>query len=479
MSNLNGIKAELCKKSFYIFFKEFWSISVPAEFEDNWHIRYICDELQQIGETLIEGKVKLHDLIINVPPGSTKSTIASVMFPAWLWTKQQSLKVLTGSHSSTVSLMMSVKSRDIIRSEKYKLYFPEVKLKDDEDTKSFYATTELGERRATTVGKEITGHHADIIIIDDAVPASPSENQLDRAKTWMTEKLQTRKSDKRKTPTILIMQRVSDKDPTAILLKTSDNVKHICLPAEVSENVKPDSLKDNYINGYLDPNRLGESVLREMQVALGSYGYSSQFQQTPSPKGGGIIKDEWIKVKSMDEVPLKELLKIPPNFYVDTAYTENRDNDPSAIIVAKEYENQLYIMNGEQFWMEFPSLVKKIIEKVNQQGYTSKSKIYVEGKASGKSLIQQLKKDTKLNVIEDKTLTKLKGGKEQRLESISPIVESGRVIFIDGSWNDELKTQITSMKPARYDMRDALIMSVQNEILNKRKGSGTYAYKRS
>lgn len=458
--DITSLKAEACKKSFHYFFKEFWDIIIAEELVENFHIKYLCDELQKVGEAVLAGEDKLHDLIINIPPGTTKSTIASVMFPAWLWTRQQSLKILTGSHSSGLSLEMSVKSRDIVRSQKYTRYFPNIRLKDDSDTKSNYKTVENGVRIATSVGSSAIGMHSHIIIIDDPVTTNPSSGELRTANNWITNELATRKVDKSKCPTILIMQRISEKDPSAEMLNKSNNVKHICLPAIQTKDVKPAELAEQYVDGLLDPKRLSRSVLRDMKTSLGSYGYSAQFLQTPSPEGGGIIGTDWVKV--IDEEP-EWLHNVPVNFWVDTAYTKDTSNDPSAIVATKLHQNNLYVIGLFEEWLEFPQLVKRLGEFCNKYGYDNRSKVYIEPKASGLSVVQSLQ-NSSLNVVKFKAPT---DSKDTRLKSVSPKFEARKIKIVDHPLAETLIAQLTSFKPVHDDMRDCLTMAIEKELMKQ------------
>ena len=108
------INAEICKQDFFEFVKEFWHEVIPEPPVWNWHIEYLCGRLQEYGMRVVRREPKLSDLIINIPPGTSKSTIATVMFPAWLWTVDPTIRALTGSYSASLSTD-AVKSRDIIR----------------------------------------------------------------------------------------------------------------------------------------------------------------------------------------------------------------------------------------------------------------------------------------------------------------------------------------------------------------------------
>ena len=129
----NQIRAELCKRSFFFFLKEFWHIIIPEDPVYNWHMEYLCDELQKVVTKVKNREAKDYDLIINIPPGTSKSTIATVMLPAWSWIVDPTIRSLTASYSASLSTDHSMKSRDIIRSDKFKSYFPEIDIKRDQD----------------------------------------------------------------------------------------------------------------------------------------------------------------------------------------------------------------------------------------------------------------------------------------------------------------------------------------------------------
>lgn len=290
------IDAIACRKSFYEFVKEFWSIVCNETPIWNWHIKYLCNELQTMVERVAERKAKLYDLIINIPPGSSKSTICTIMLPAWCWIPDPSIRIMSASYSSNLSLEHADKSRDIIRSDKYRKYFPEIVLRKDKDLKSHYENTNLGTRFATSVGGTATGMHGHIIIVDDPLNPKQAISELERASanTWLDNTLSTRKVDKALTPLILIMQRLHPSDCTAHILEKGTRVKHICLPGTLLGTGKcvPSELSEYYREGLLDPVRLSEETLENMRKDMGEYNYISQIDQNPVPKDGAMFKTE-------------------------------------------------------------------------------------------------------------------------------------------------------------------------------------------
>lgn len=284
----------ICKDSFYDFVKEFWSVTIARKAIWNWHVKYLCDELQIVAERVFKGLSKEYDLIINISPGSTKSTICSVMFPAWVWTRMVEAQFITTSYTFNLAMDLSRRSRDIIISPEYTRCW-DIKLRDDQNVKTHFMNTSGGFRIAMGTGG-VTGFHGHFIIVDDPLDPNEalSEVELNNANTWMNETLSQRKVEKAITPTILIMQRLHQNDPSANMLANSEEgrVKHIKLPAEENDDIKPIELRKYYTEGLMDPYRLTREVLSENRKKLGEYGYAGQFQQDPVPKGGGLFKTE-------------------------------------------------------------------------------------------------------------------------------------------------------------------------------------------
>src|SRR5690606_25616452 len=109
------------------FMKGMWEVIVPESPIWNWHIEYICNELQTVAERVFEGKPKLYDLIINLPPGMSKSSIISIFFPAWVWTRMPTARIISASYSYPLAYDLSRKCRDVIKSDKYRTLFPDIK----------------------------------------------------------------------------------------------------------------------------------------------------------------------------------------------------------------------------------------------------------------------------------------------------------------------------------------------------------------
>ncbi len=467
------VESEVCKASLFEFMKSFWGVIINEEPVYNWHIKFLCDELQKVGELIINRQPKEYDVIINVPPGSTKTTIALIMFPAWLWARAPWVRIISNSYSGELAVEASSKSKDIIQSARYRLLFPDTVIRRDKSGKESYDTTKNGARYTTSTGGTITGRHAHVILNDDPQNTKQADSKpyRDQANAH-TATLSTRKVDKKNTPMITIMQRLHTEDVTGYLLKRKgEKIKHICLPAELSDRVNPPELKDYYVDGLLDPIRIDRSVLEEAKLDLGSRGYAGQMSQSPTVDGGNVVRKDWFRyVSASDFGRMYEGAGRPPiTFFGDTAYTEDAKNDPSGFIATCKIENNLYITHAHKVLKEFPDLIKFLPTYVQAHGYSNRSTIRIEPKANGKSVIQQLSKTTKLNVTEtDSEL--IKDSKETRLTVGSPSIECGRVWLVADNWNEEFVEEICAFPKAAHDEYvDLISYAIDYYLLSEKK----------
>ena len=444
-------KAEMCRRSLYYFLQEFWDIVIQEDPVWNWHIPYICDELQKLSSNIKERKPKLYDIIINIPPGTTKSTIVSVMFPAWLWAIDPSIRIISSSYSGDLSIELATKSKDIIESDRYRRYFPEVSIRRDKSGKQHYENEAGGFRYATSTGATVTGFHAHIIINDDPVnPKQANSEVMRQTANEHTKTLSSRKVNKENTPVVTIMQRLHEDDVTGYLLKKKgETIRHLCLPAEVSDDVKPAELKARYVDGLLDPKRLSRETLAEAKTDLGAQQYSGQYDQNPVPDGGNIIKYEWFRRISLADFRAMRFRE-PIHFYLDTAYDKKgrNDNDPSGILAACRIGQHIYLVDAQKVYKGMPDLLRFLPDYVYTHGGDKESILHIEPKANGISVVQMLEEITTLNVRRTPTPV---DSKETRLKAVSPRIECGRVYIVEGSWNEEFTTGVCGFPSLKHD----------------------------
>lgn len=460
-----AIKKKLCELEFYEFFKAAWNVVEPSvPLSTNWHHKYLCDELQKEAERIIEQRPKTRDIIINVPFRSTKSLLVTVLFPVWCWVKDPKLRFITASYSAELSIEHATRSRDVILSDWFQGLWGDIfHIKKDQNLKARYENNWLGVRRATSVGGTVTGQGGDFLIVDDPVSPQHAASQIERenANEWYRTTFYSRLNQANVGIRIIIMQRIHENDLSGFLLNSQNQLsyKHICIPATSDgAMIKPKNLKENYDeDGLFWSDRFSQKILDDYKQALGSYGYAGQLMQSPTPIDSGMIKHEWFNV---DNFRVDDTSTV--NFIIDPAYTANQKNDPSALLAYIYKDNKWQIIDCINVHKEFPDLIRFIPQWVQKNGYTNRSRVYVEPKASGKSIVQTLIRGTGLNIREDKPPTK---DKVARVQDISATLESGRVSILKGEWNEEFIDQLTKFPSAKHDdMVDCLVMAVNKEI---------------
>lgn len=442
--------AELLRRDLKRFVREFWDCVNNEPLIWNWHLDVLCEELMYLSRRVYNKQPKTGDSIINVPPGTSKTKVCSVLATCWDFANKPSIKEFVGSYSDSAALSIAYDIRTVMRSEKYKELFPEVQINKDFDTKHEFRTSEGGHFFAFTVGGTLTSKHADILKVDD--PLNPNEinstARLEETNRFFDRTLPSRKTDKAMTPTVLIMQRLSQNDSTAHLLaKKGSNVRHICLPAEESDVVKPAHLRSNYVNGLLDPVRLNSTVLADMATDLGSANYAAQFAQDPTPEGGTIWRPEYFIAVPDTQFPSRGSFSTY-GFDWDTAVTDKNKNAASAYVAGGTIKNNLYIDSVDFAWLEFPELVKWMARLRGPH--------YIENKSSGRDLKTTLTRNGINAVLVDVPAQ----DKEARARQATPTAEAGRLFVrqsvLDKLLNDKQQGVLRFPNSKHKDLADAL-----------------------
>jgi predicted phage terminase large subunit-like protein len=433
------LRIETYNESYYEFFKDAYKALLPNEpYNDNWHIKYICDKLQEIQTRVSDRKIRRKDTIINVPFRSAKSLMVTVMFPVWCWTKDQSLSFITTSYAASLAEDHSQKSRDLINTLWFKEHYPDaISFSDNTNTKQEYKITGGGYRKAVGVGGQITGSGASIIICDDPQDPKRAASEVERKNTinFYTGTLYSRLNQPEIGHRIIVQQRLHEQDLTGYLLENfPDSYEHICIPAEIDQesNVKPIELTEHYIDNLFWNTRFSRRVINDFIKILGSQQAAGQLQQRPAPLEGDMIKKSWFDIVDPSTIT-RDTNHEPIMFYLDTAESEESKlrGDQTAMFVGFKQNNYLYVCNILLWKQEFYQLVKTIPDACINNGYTSRSYIKIEPKSSGKSIVSQLRGSTNLNVME---LPAPKDDKITRLSAITPILESRRVKLLAGNY---------------------------------------------
>lgn len=394
--------------SLYEFVKQAWAVVEPgAPFVPSWHIETICEHL----EAVTEGSIRR--LLINIPPRHSKSSIVSVLWPMWEWLADPTQKYLCASYSSTLSIRDNLKARRLIQSPWYQERWGKLfAFAGDQNAKQRFENSKTGYRIATSVGGTATGEGGTRLILDDPHGAQDAQSEAMRESTldWFDAVWSTRLNNPKTDAMIVVMQRLHEKDISGHILDDISGWEHICIPAEFDGERRKTSL------GYYDPRkvknelicpeRFGPKEIAALKQSLGEYGASGQLQQNPVPSGGGILKVENFK-KWPHNKPLPQFEYILQSY--DTAFTEKTTGDPTGFecwgVFTYEKIHQVMLLAAWDEHLGYPELRTKVIDEWRTEyggnpkgqyvGHPTKPKrpdrILVEAKASGQSLLQDLR----------------------------------------------------------------------------------------
>lgn len=457
--HLRIVARNMCQSSFEFFVRLFWDEVPLARFLLwNWHMSVFCDELSTIAQYIFRGERPPYHLICNVAPGTSKSSIWSILFHCWVWCVMPGAGFISASHTHSLVLDLSARTRDTLKGPLYQYLFPEIEFSESQDAKGHFRNTKGGERFVCTVsGASPMGKHCSVFLIDD--PINPekalTEDGRRTAEEFITRSASTRRIRGKGGDVfaiLLVMQRLGQGDPTDVMLKIAElpdarPVRHICLPAEITDAISPPEYKKYYegyntdgdcvSDGLMDPVRLSRRVLKEQYSILGSWAYAGQFLQSPRPLGGGMFKRVWFN---------NRLRAAPYNCKRIRYWDRAASKESSACATA----GVLMAYDGDKFYVEDVAYGRWEPDERNAMMLATAQKdrsrygkyepiIYVEheggstGKESFLYLVRLLARNGFTRVRQD--VVTGKGGKDTRAEPWADQLASGNVFLIESGWD--------------------------------------------
>jgi phage terminase large subunit-like protein len=500
----------------------------PGDPDINWHHQVIAGHL----EAVARGEIR--NLIDNQPPRTTKTSLVSICFQAWIWCQPPErwaplmgphVKFLCVSYGAKLAEEIAVKARRLIQGYWYQSHWGhQVEIRDDQSNRNNFANMLGGERLSSSIEGGLLGRGGDIQIVDDPHNLEGAESDIQRRATIdAMRSLVTRVTDPRRSARILVMQRLHLDDATNYALENWGVVKHLMFPMryEVRRAVPEDPRTEE--GELLWPEVWNEEIVEQEEKELTEYGVAGQLQQSPTTKGGEIIKramwrlwpgdfpeadlvdaiyqctmcgwhgrkpdtdDETIECPSCDSVANRHIA-FPEFSYrllsVDTAYGEKQDNSWSAATCwgvwhDKEDAPRAMLMHA---WRGRPRLrgmpesknpkeKKGLVETIHEIASTRQvDTILIEHKTRGTDLYQELERqmaEWPYNLVYFEPA----GSKEIRLEACVPLFTNDRVWAPDKIWADQVISEVAAQPRAQFSdlsdtMSSALIWMRRQGILS-------------
>lgn len=448
----------LSEASFEKMIRIWFELIQAQKFQPNWHHLYLCHEVEEI----IAGRRK--DTIFNVTPGSGKTEIFSIHLPPYAMIKLPKVRNLNLSFADSLVKRNSKRIRELLSSREWQELWPSkfATAKDDEIQVLNSEKRVWAEIISKAAGGQVTGSRggymtegfSGMVMLDDIDKPDDMLSKVKREKTHMLLKNTIRsRRMKDTTPVIAIQQRLHTQDSTWFMMNGGMGIEfdQISIPALVTaeygdslpEWLKPHFEKDVLSSDYVEidgvkhysfwPAKESVHDLIKLKEA-DPYTFESQYQQNPFALGGNVFDTSWWKFygnsdKCMEFAPDKFDYRF---ITADTAQKTKELNDYSVFILWGRIGEKIYFIDGVRGKWEAPQLRTEFEAFVNQCWRDNKAKgtlrkIYVEDKASGTGLIQDLAKKTPINI------TPLQRDKDKttRAMDAQPVIKAGRVMLPD------------------------------------------------
>lgn len=453
------------------------------------HHRLICQLLQNVADGEIDR------LMIFAPPGVGKSVMISQRFPAWLMGYQPGIKLIAASHTATLAARNGKKARDIIRHPAYRLVMPEIAIDPDSGARDDWTTTTGGEYYASGMLGGVTGRRADGVIIDDPFKGrKEADSDVVRESSWEAYKSDLRSRLRKDGWIVLMHQRWHDDDIAGRILPADWDGQSGWIEARDGEQWFVANLQmecefpDNDLLGrkegeLLWPEWFDAKRVAQDKITAGSRDWNAKYQGRPRDAEGGILQRRWWR-KWPGAKPPKCMFVLQS---WDTAFEEDEEDDESArttwgVFDLQDEANLAIVQDAvragklppwkdekgklgevhryhavllERFHgrVEFRELKREAKDGIRR---FRPDRILIEKKASGHSLIQELRR-ARVPVKEwlpDRS-------KRGRAWAAQVAFEQGAIWHMDRTWAEDVIDQCARFPTGKLDdIVDTVTMSI-------------------
>lgn len=450
--------ADAAAKSFLGFIQAIYPAFKLASFQHELIETLDALERQTLGK---------HNLLITMPPRHGKSTIATVAFPAYYMLRQSSRKILSVSYGSELASAFGRQVRDLTLEPIIAQAFPGFQLNPTSTAVDDWRTTDDGRYYACGVGGGTTGRPANLLLIDDPFKSRPEADSpatRNKVHSFYNGSLVNRKEPELDgTPPIeiLIQTRWHPDDLAGRIMESDDwsdgDWHHINFPAIKTTVPVTGGLPTE---SALWPERFPMEMLEKMR-RRDPREFAALYQQSPYIQGGNLIRPTWFNYYEKSD--------LPPRFHTlilaaDTSFKAKTYHDPSVIMaVGLSSTGDIYILDVQRERLDYPALKRKfLMENAKWRGKGLRG-IYVEDRASGQTILQDLRKEPGISVIPYlPTGGRGTNDKVTRVQSILPLIEGGRVwLPEEAPWLNTFLDEIQSFPNSKHDDQiDALAIAL-------------------
>jgi predicted phage terminase large subunit-like protein len=442
--NRHALLHTLLRSDFMCFAHRCFQTVAPGQvYQPSWH-------LEALGYHLMECLAgRCQRLIITLPPRGLKSLFCSVALPAFALGLNPTQRILCCSYAQDLAAKHARDCRSVLESPWYQQIFPKTRIDPRKNTEAEIETTAKGFRLATSVGGTLTGRGGRLVIIDDPMKPGDAYSEAKRQGVWQWYEttLLSRLDNKAEDVIIVVMQRLHVDDLAGHLLEQDAgqwSVLNLPALAEADEltPLGGGRMQSRKHGEALHPGREPVPVLERTRAEMGSLAFAAQYQQSPVPIEGGLVKWSWFgrfqdppRRRSGDQLVMSW----------DTAVKAEQTNDFSVCTTWLVRGKACHLLEVFRQRLEYPALKRAIIDRARDYDPTA---LLIEDKGSGQSLIQELREESAFRPI----AIEPEGDKVTRMSVQSAKIEAGHVLIPEAaSWLGEFQKEILSFPNGRHD----------------------------
>lgn len=432
------------------FVEEAWKVLEPrATFVDNWHIDAICAHL----EAVTRGEI--NRLLINIPPGSSKSLLVSVLWPAWEWAMgYHSLRYLATSFNDGPVKRDTRKTRDLIRSRWFQTLWPEVQLVRAGEMS--FANSGTGSREGVAFGS-LTSQRGDRLIIDDPHSTKTAESDAERNETarQFREGALDRLNDLDRSAIVVIMQRLHMDDVSGVIeTMPEQGFVQLIIPMRFEVERRCTTRigwtdPRTYDGELMDPVRFTPTAVDKLETGKGQYAWAGQYQQRPAPREGGMFPVDLIETVEHAPAGGKEVRGW------DIAGSIKKTSPYTAGVKIKQMPNgDIYVLDVKRGQLKINKAEQLIVDTATDDGIFVLQSIPQDPGSAGLSQKDQLA--ARLAGLQFRFSPET-GAKEDRAIPVASQVQAGKLYFVRGGWNGDLREEMRNFPTGSFkDQVDAL-----------------------
>jgi predicted phage terminase large subunit-like protein len=418
-----------------------YAVALCRDYRLARHHRVLIEKLERVERGMLKR------LMVFMPPRHGKSLTASCIFPPWFLGRNPKRSVIAASYGAELAEDFGRRVRNFMSDPLHAAIFPECRLAADSAAQRRFDTTAGGSYYAVGRGGAVTGRGADLLLLDDLLKDSEearSETIRRSMHDWFGHVAYTRLAPG--GALVLIQTRWHEDDLPGRLLRehADENWEVIDMPAiaEVDDEFRK-------AGEALWPEKFPMEVLQAIRSAIGGAAWNSLYRQQPSAAEGAVFRRGWWRFYR-EQPACKRVIQS-----WDTAFKLGAENDYSVCTVWGVTDGGYYLLWLWRERTEFPELKRRMSWLAEQW---KPSQILVEDRASGQSLIQELRHSTRLPI----TPFKVDTDKMSRAQSVTPLIEAGKVFLPESApWlNDFVDELATFPKGTHDDCVDSLTQAL-------------------